>query len=476
MGRPELRALLAAALVWPAALVLAGAARAADEEPLLRHRAPIVVEQPGAFVQLPLPVAAYARTLQPGLADLRVLDARSANVPFALLAPRPDEALQREHLDDAALYPLPPRANANAAWAMPLELTVEGERISVKRRPGAPAPTTAAPGWVFDLGDPTTRPAGEPAPVALELQWGGPSEFSVGYRLEQSADLREWRAAGAGQLLALAAPGGALTQPRVPLPAAPARFQRLVWLDAASAPALTGARRVLVERRSRVLDEPVELEIAASPEPPAADARQAAPGALHYDLGAVLPLVQLELLLPAGTQVAPVRVQARERADQPWAPLAGTVAYRIERDGVLSRSPPLVLGARARYLRVVPDPRAGTLDGARTPLRVRVQLSSVLFAAQGEAPYALLAGSAQARAGALPLATLVPALDDERARFGRARLGEWQEQADALRQAEAGERREALRRWLLWAVLLGGVGALGWMVWRLARGAAKPGQ
>lgn len=466
MGRRELGLMLAGVL-------LGAAAGAADEEPLLRHRAPITVERPGAFVQLPLPVAAYARTQQPGLADLRVVDARGAKVPFALLAPRPDEALRRERLREAALYPLPPRPAGSTAWPMPLELTVEGERISVKRRPGAAAPVAAPPGWVIDLGDPAARPPDEPAPQALELHWSGPAEFSVAYRLEQSADLRDWRPAGAGQLLALAAAGGALTQPRVTLPAAPLRFQRLVWSDPAAAPALDGARSVVVEQGARVLDEPVVLDVAASPEPAPADPVQAVPGALHYDLGAVLPLVQLELQLPAGTQVAPVHVQVRERPEQPWQTIAGTVAYRIERDGVLSRSPPLALQARARYLRVVPDPRAGTLDPARTPLQLRVQLSSVVFAAQGEAPYALLAGSAQARPGALPLATLVPALDEERARFGQARLGEWQELEAAVRQAEADERREALRRWLLWAVLLAGVGALGWMVWRLARGAAK---
>lgn len=453
---------------------LVGTAGAADDEPLLRHRAAITVDRPGAFVQLPLPVPAYARAQQPGLADLRVVDARGANVPFALLAPRPDEALRTERLRDAALYPLPPRPPGSTAWPMPLELTVEGERISVTRRPGAAAPASAPAGWVIDLGDLGERARDEPVPMALELQWSGPAEFSAAYRLEQSADLRSWQPAGAGQLLALAAPGGALTQPRVLLPAAPSRFQRLVWADPAAAPALSGARSVALEQRSRVLDEPVELELAASPEPPASDPKQAAPGALHYDLGAVLPLIQLELQLPPGTQVAPVHVQARERPEQAWQAVAGTVAYRIERDGVLSRSPPLAVQARARYLRIVPDPRAGRLDAARTPLRVRVQLSSVLFAAQGEPPYALLAGSAQARPGALPLATLVPALDEERARFGQAHLGEWQESDAAVRQAEAGERREALRRWLLWAVLLGGVGALGWMVWRLARGAAKP--
>lgn len=450
-------------------------ALAADEEPLLRHRAAIGIERPGAFVQLPLPVGAYARIQQAGLGDLRVVDARGENVPFALLAPRPDEAQRSERLTERPLFALPPRPAGSDAWPTPLELTVDGDRISVKRRPGAAAPAARPPGWVFDLGDPVERKAGEPLPQALDLQWSGPAEFSVGYRLEHSDDLRQWRPAGAGQLLALGSPEGALTQPRVALPAEPARFVRLVWSDPAAAPALTAARSVTLEQRAVVLDEPTELQQAPGTEPPPRDPKEAAPPrSLHFDLGAVLPIVQLDLPLPAGTQVAPVRLQVRERADQPWQPLAGAVFYRIERDGELSRSPPLAVQQRARYVRVVPDPRSGALDPARTTLVVRAQLSSLVFAAQGQPPYALLAGSAQARAGALPLATLVPALADERPRFGRATLGEWAESEDAARQAEADERRDALRRWLLWAVLLGGVGALGWMVWRLARGAARP--
>jgi hypothetical protein len=48
-------------------------------------------------------------------------------------------------------------------------------------------------------------------------------------------------------------------------------------------------------------------------------------------------------------------------------------------------------------------------------------------------------------------------------------LGPWREEA-AVAQAEAqAQRIAALRPWLLWSVLLAGVAALGWMVWRLAR-------
>jgi hypothetical protein len=82
----------------------------------------------------------------------------------------------------------------------------------------------------------------------------------------------------------------------------------------------------------------------------------------------------------------------------------------------------LTVDRSVRFVRVVPDPRAAALDGAGTQLVVQAQLERLVFAAQGEPPYALLAGAAQAPAGALPVATLVPDLANERAlRPGAAR-------------------------------------------------------
>ena len=444
---------------------------AVGQEPLLRHRAEITVAQPGAFVRLPLPPSAYARSTQPGLQDLRVVDARGERVPFALLAPRPDEQAVREEERAGTLYPLPVRPAGAATWPSPVDVTVEGDRISVKRRGLASTPPSArSPGWLIDLGE---RPRDEPRPYAARLQWSGPAEFSAGYSLESTDDLRTWRAGGGGQLMALAGATGALSQPLVVLPEGAGRFVRLVWSDLAAAPQLTAAAVVTRWPRSVTVDAPTELSSSPTAEPAGAPASPAESAdtrrALHFDLGASLPLVDLDLDLPTGTQVVPLRVQVRNRTDEPWQTATSAVVYRFESGGQARRSPPLSLPRTARYLRLVPDERAGALDPAQTRLRVRAQLSSLVFASHGSGPYALLAGSRQAAAGALPLATLVPALDEERARFGRATLGSWTEVEPAARQAEAEERKAALRPWLLWAVLLAGVAGLGFMVWRLAR-------
>ena len=455
-------ALLSAVLGFAAAPALA-------EEPAYRYNAPIAIDKPAAFIQLPLPASAYGRSQQAGLHDLRIVDAKGERVPFTILAPRLPEAKSIEQASDAVLYPLPAKPNASGIWASPLEVTVQGERISVKRTPGGPmtAPDTRSAGWLIDLGE---RRKDDPPPQSLRLQWSGPSEFSAAFRFESSDDLRQWRHGGAGQLLAFAAASGPLTQPSVVLPAGSGRFVRLFWADAALAPAVTGAKVIAAQQRNVVLDPPSELTFAASAEPPGKTAPdEAAKRALHFDLGGVLPLMQVDLQLGPGTRVAPVRLQGRNSANDAWRELSGAVFYRLERGTEVSASPPLELRTSTRYLRVLPDARAAALDAGATLLVVHAGLASLVFATQGPPPYRLLAGADKAAPSALPPATLVPTLDDERPRFGRATLGEWSEVAEVARADAQRQQLAALRPWLLWAVLLAGVAGLAFMVWRLTR-------
>lgn len=445
--------------------VAALSARAADEAPL-RFSAPITLQRSGAFVQMALPVSAYAHSAQPGLRDLRVVDARGERVPFALLAARQSER-QVQQRRAATLYPLPPKPAPGGTWASPVEVQVQGDRVRVIGKGGrVAAPPARSGGWLIDLGE---RAKDDPPPQSLQLQWSGPDEFSAAFSFETSDDLRAWRPGGQGQLLALRGANGPLTQPLAMLRADGGRFVRLVWADIATAPALTGAQVIAAASRRELSDPPTELKVAASVEPAGAGATDAARArAAHFDLGAVLPVVQLDLQLPPGTRVVPAQVQGRGRSEEPWRDLAGTVFYRLDRGSESSSSPALAADATVRYVRVVPDPRAAALP-EDTELKVKAQLPHLVFAAQGQPPFALQAGSVNAAPMALPVSTLVPALDDERARFGRAELGAWSEVAEVARAQAAQQKMAALRPWLLWAVLVVGVALLALMVWKLAR-------
>ncbi|MEO8526931.1 MAG: DUF3999 family protein [Caldimonas sp.] len=460
-----------------AALPYAGIAAAAEPRPY-RYEAPIEIAKPAAFVELALPPGVYAHTMQGDLRDLRVVDARGERVPFALLAPQAVPAVS-ERVREATLYPLPQRPVGAAVWPSPVEVTVEGDRISVRRSGRLAAPSAAAlresPGWLIDLGEATP---GDAAAIRLQLRWSGPAEFSAAYAIETSADLRSWRAGPGGQLMALQSVTGALTQPTVALPDGAGRFVRLTWLDPAASPVLTGAAAIAPAREVVASDAATELVFAPSAEPAGQrGAASEARGSLFFDLGGDLPLVDVDLRFASGTRVAPVRVQGRNRAGDPWQELGGGVFYRLERDGTVAESPAVAMRLHARFLRIVPDERAAALDPQQTRLVVRVHLASLVFASSGDAPFRLLAGSPDARVGALPAGTLVPQFDEERKRFGRATLGAFGESPGVALAAEQSEREARLRPWLLWGVLVAGVIGLAVLVWRLARsgpGAAPP--
>jgi len=457
-----------------ATLLSSTAALAADPAPL-RFSAPIEVRTAAPFVQLELPPAAYARVERSDLGDLRVVDGRGERVPFAILAPR-SSLRASEQLREAVLYPLPSRPTAAGVWPSPVDVVVEGDRISVSRR-GGPATTTTATtapresgGWLIDTGEPRR----DEAPArSIRLRWSGPAEFSAPYAIETSADLREWRGAGAGQLMALQSPTGALAQALVPLPDRPSRFVRLVWAEAGSAPVVTGASVVIPESHLVAADAAREIAVAASPEPAGRSGTNAADAdtrrALHFDLGAALPIVDVDLRFKTGTRVAPVRLQGRAREDEPWRELGGGVFYRIERGSAVGESPAIAVPTLLRYLRVIADERAAALVADEVRLVVHAPLASLVFASQGQPPYRLLAGSRDAAAGALPASTLVPSLDDERPRFGRAELGAFSIIEAAALEVERADRSAKLRPWLLWSVLLAGVAVLGALVWRLAK-------
>ena len=463
----------------------AGHAGAAEPAPQ-RWSAPIVVTEPAPFVKIELPPAVYAKAAQPDLRDLRLADANGERVPFAMLAP-PALPPAAERSRPATLYPLPPRPDGGA-WALPVEVSVDGDRIVVRRGAGPAAPSASAsasaatasavasrtpPGWLIDLGEAAAR---EPAPRRLRLAWSGPAEFSAGYAIEVSTNLRAWRPAGGGQVMALQSATGALTQPDVSLPDAPARFVRLVWADPESAPALTGAVALSPASAPGGAADAMRLTFAPAGKTVAPPASAAEPrGALRFDLGGDLPLVDIDLKFAAQTHVAPVRIQGRSRDDAPWRDLGTGVFYRLERAAGVDESPALALRVQTRYLRLIPDERAAALDPAQTSLLVGVQLASLVFASAGQAPFRLLAGSADAAPGALPLSALVPDLAAERGRFGRASLGTFGEVEAVAGALDRAQRDARLRPWLLWGVIVIGVLALGGLVWRLTRSGTGAG-
>ena len=174
MSRAEGARFVRGSVVLAGALLAAALARA-DPAPY-RYHAPIAIDVPAPFVKVALPIDAYGRVEQEDLRDLRVVDAKGERVPFAVLPPLATVQLS-EQVREASLYPLPARPTAGGTWPSPVDVVVEGDRISVRRRGGPAATVAGAPresgGWLIDSGE-TRR--GDPLPRRLTLRWSGPAE------------------------------------------------------------------------------------------------------------------------------------------------------------------------------------------------------------------------------------------------------------------------------------------------------------
>jgi hypothetical protein len=453
---------------WWIAAAAALALPAVADDAALRHGAPLLVDKPAPFVELTLPAEALMKSARSDLADLRIVDARGQRTPFAWL-PADAAPAALPQWRDVELFALPARGTRAGDLPASIEVVSSGQIVIVRRRadPTPAGAAASAPGWLFDLGVASDK---SPRPDAVKLTWPAGAHFTATYRLETSDDLREWRAAGSGTVLALVSSGTTLEQPLILLPHAAPRFVRWTWDDMRGTPAPARAQARLPGPTPERPVARATLAAPFTPEPvPKAGGTPPPARSLHADLGGALPLASVRLSFGQGTQIVPARLQWRERTDAPWVDAAAGVFYRFERDGIVSESPALPVSGRARYLRLLPDERSAAPDPATARLSVEVELPRLVWAQQGTPPHRLLVGAAKADAGALPLTTLVPGGAAERSRFGSSSLGPFVESTDAAIRAE---RDEWLARWrpvMLWAVLLVGVAGLGFMVWRLAQ-------
>jgi len=419
----------------------------------------------GAY-RVPLDASVYAAAYWRDLRDVQVLDADG--MPVASVV-------------QAAAVPLSaPLRTRDLPWfALPAAMAAGNDDLSVVVRrdaggrllslSGTVAGTAAAgantPAWLLDLGDDagTLR--------ALRVDWrDADAAVDLGYRLEGSDDLRTWRVLDPQvRLLQLRNQGHELHNARIPL-AAPPRYLRLVPLQAQGAPALAGIRGEFADAVEAGDWHWQALQAAGG-----GDAQR---GYL-YALPGRFPVQRVDVDMPANSAVTwtlSSRDQdsvAAAEGEPAWQLLAsGWNAWNLSGAGAQQRSAPLetsgVVEDRQWRLQVEP----GALPAAAPVLRLGYRPGSVVFLAQGRAPYVLVAGSANAGAAQAALEPMLAAL--------RARNGaQWQPAAARLgtgsvRGGDAAYRPATPPRdWkniVLWAVLVLGALAVAGFAFSLVRG------
>jgi hypothetical protein len=429
-----------------------------------QHSAMLEGEGSGSHYRFSLPAHAYRGTAQRDLGDIRIFNAAGEPVPYAFADFDSKPAAPEVHA--ARFFPLlGDPAKGLEATAVKVERTRSGTVVSISVTNGAPAGRRVLLGYVLDPGE-------LKAPQqALLLRWQTRDSFSGQARVEASSDLNAWSTLVSGApLLYLEHNGSRLERHRIELGGARPRYLRLSFSGIPRDFALSGVD--------------VELQ-PAKPEParewlPLTPAQGKAAGELHVDTAGHFPVDRVRLRLPQPNTVVRVQFLARERPGEEWRFVAAATAYRLSREtGEDIVSPDIAIPrVRDRYWMIRVDQKGGGTGAGALQVELGWLPHEIVFVARGERPFQLGYGNRKAKAGALPLSTVLP-LRDEREladvksatvqglkAVERPAPSLFREPGRFLNQLA--EHRE-LKKWLLWGALVLGVVVLAGMALRLLR-------
>ncbi len=411
--------------------------------------------------QIELTPAIYESITDPQLADLAVLDAQGHAVPASLQAP---VGVQEGAPRSVPLpwYPAPatPSTATPPRWRIRAESAAgQGVQRIETEVLDAPAGTTTATDILIDA-----RPA-DARIQALELAWPGATDaIDARYRLDGSDDLDQWAPLREGRLLDLDNQGHRIRNQRIDLDGIPQHhYYRVRPLDAGRWPAIEAVQATLVPERAHA---PVQWRELTGTAVPASNG-----SIVEFENPGRFPISLVDIRVAANS-TSDWSLESRDHPDRSWQRRLPTqVYYQLTDAGESSRSMPVELGAahRDRHWRLV----STTVIRQAPALHLGYRAETLVFLAQGEAPFTLVAGSAAARRPQAPVADV---LASQRARHGAdwtppsAAAGERVvRDGEAALQAPAVKAKRDWQIWLLWAVLILGAALVAGLALSLLR-------
>jgi hypothetical protein len=518
-----------------AGMLLAGAAMhvcAAEGLSDFMVRLEIKAQDKASWYQADVPVSVRWHAKHFDLRDLRVFNADGEPLPFALTTS--SAQLVRDRREAAArffpLYALniESEPDVTLGGSVRVRRDVRGN-VEIEALPGTHTPAVRKQqkvlrGWLVDAS------AADFPLERLELDWApGEQEGFFRFSIEASDDLEHWNPWGGGQLVRLNFDGQSILQREISLPGRKARYLRLIWEDAQTAPGVRGARvsgevahtgEALLAWSPPIAGEPVpgeerefvwHLPSSLSPQrvrvvleednvlapvvfygrnvqPAAPESARSGEGGGKTDPNVRSDRRRLRDVV-RGSRHTPQRTEAKlSPSETPWQPLANGVLYRLpENQGKQMENELDLPSFPVNQLRLRVDQRGGGLGRSAPRIELALRNSELTFLARGNAPYWLAVGNADARAADLPLGTLIPggiAQAQRTGQLGRAHILEGglianapdpvpQLAPDASTGSASPPQIDESKRTVLWAVLTAGVLLLAAMAYSLARSMKK---
>jgi hypothetical protein len=276
-----------------------------------------------------------------------------------------------------------------------------------------------------------------------------------------SNDLKNWRPVGSGTITSLSRDGAMIEQRRVELNTAQYEYLQLTWNEVPAGWSLAGANGVQRSEREDTNRKLIALPISG---------RDDEDGGYIFTTDGIIPVDQIGLVLPDDNTTVRARIYAWQEPAQRWQAIINSHFYHLRGGGDAMVSKPLPLTVqRAGRWKVIIDSGRPELD---FKLEIGWRPEMLVFVAQGEGPFQVVAGRAADQTEKYPQHRFyndpaLAALARDNKFTSAATLGN--------RNELAGPEQLVLpyapdwRRWLIWAGLIGGVLLVGGMATSLIR-------
>lgn len=430
-----------------------GIAAPADPRPdEFAYEAPVTLQSDASVYRAPLTAAVYEGVTRSDLGDLRVYNGAGEIAPHGLTRPATEPSKTTMPLP---LFPLSLNED-QAANDVSLHVEVAQDGSIVKVRSGNRR-VAKEPLYLSDVSR-IEQPL-----TALEMEWEGEGGINVIRMLnvEASDDLKHWQTVGRGALAELTHEGQALERKRVEFPARRVKYLRLTWVDPAAA----------VELKSVKGEFTSVAEVQRDWVAPGRKAGAAGRPEQRFELSGAMPVDRARMILPANS-VARVTVLYRSKDGDPWLRAGEKTVYALDTaNGTMQdREMRFTHSVYASQWLL----RFGKHPGGAIHEDVGLELGWVphelIFVARGEGPFNVAYGLAGLRPVDFGMSELLHLTKRESGRLdvGQAVLGTTRElKGESARTA--GGLLADWKRWLLWIVLLLGVGGLAILAARLGK-------
>ena len=425
----------------------------------------LVIERAGPLQSVLLDLAVYQRSVEPGLADLRVFDSAGRPVPYAIRRRLPREEPE-EGLQALPLFTLDRKttgeASASAGFAadafrIDAQLSETGAIVSVAPAGAAPTSGDAPAAWLLDAS------GLQRAIVGLVFELGAEGgAFVSPLRIEASDDLASFRRVGGDLALArLEQAGHRIERRDFNLPAVQARYLRITAQGSPPAAPILGVKARLAS--SRPAAKRLEARIPGRFDPDR-------PGRVDFDLGGWPPIDRLRLQLEDENALVEAQLESAPEIEGPWRQRFSGVLYSIYQGGRLENPAVDWSARRDRHLRLSVSSRGGGRLESPPTLVVSWRPEQLLFLHRGDGPSLLTIGRAGTSDGSFA--------DAELARLARRNGGSVPEATARLGPETilAGEAALVVetpipwRSYGLWTLLLASVAVVLGLSLKLLRG------